>query len=74
MVQSVNTKAILTLASIVRRPGLLVPHLSVANVSEVRVGERMVWPYGFFGMRQTHNTLYFLFVLTLDRLGQLYSS
>jgi hypothetical protein len=36
MVQSVNTKAILTLASIVRRPGLLVPHLSVANVSEVR--------------------------------------
>lgn len=37
MVQSVNTKAILTLASIMRRPGLLVPHVSVANVTEVNV-------------------------------------
>jgi len=36
MVQSVNTKAVLMLATIARRPSLLVPHVSVANVSEVR--------------------------------------
>ena len=35
MVQSINTKAILTLASIFRRPNLLVPHVSVASVSDV---------------------------------------
>lgn len=35
MVQSVNSKAILTLASVIRRPALLVPHLSVPTVSHV---------------------------------------
>jgi phosphatidylglycerophosphatase GEP4 len=35
MVQSVNSKAILTLASVVRRPSLLVPHLSVPTVSQI---------------------------------------
>jgi phosphatidylglycerophosphatase GEP4 len=35
MVQSLNTKALLTLASVVRRPALLVPHVSVRNVSEL---------------------------------------
>jgi phosphatidylglycerophosphatase GEP4 len=35
MVQSINTKAIVTLASIVRRPGLLVPHISVHTLSEL---------------------------------------
>jgi phosphatidylglycerophosphatase GEP4 len=35
MVQSLNTKALLTLASVVRRPSLLVPHVSVTNVSQL---------------------------------------
>ena len=35
MVQSINTKALLTLASVARRPSLLVPHLSVPTVSAV---------------------------------------
>jgi phosphatidylglycerophosphatase GEP4 len=35
MVQSINTKAIWTLATIVRRPSLLVPQLSVATVSDI---------------------------------------
>lgn len=35
MVQSVNSKAILTLASVIRRPALLVPHLSVSTVSQI---------------------------------------
>mmetsp|Transcript_25460 Transcript_25460/g.36492 ORF Transcript_25460/g.36492 Transcript_25460/m.36492 type:complete len:245 (+) Transcript_25460:39-773(+) len=35
MVQSLNTKAILTLASVVRRPYLACPHVHVRNVSEV---------------------------------------
>jgi phosphatidylglycerophosphatase GEP4 len=35
MVQSLNTKALLTLASVARRPALLVPHVSVVNVSAV---------------------------------------
>lgn len=35
MVQSLNTKAILTLASVVRRPALLVPHATVSTVSEL---------------------------------------
>jgi len=35
MVQSVNTKAIMTLTTILRRPALLVPHVSVSNISEV---------------------------------------
>ena len=35
MVQSINTKAIVTIASIVRRPGLLVPHISVGTLSEL---------------------------------------
>lgn len=35
MVQSVNTKALVTLASIVRRPGLLVPHVTVTNISQL---------------------------------------
>ena len=39
MVQSINTKAILTLASVARRPGLMVPHVSVANVSEIDFGK-----------------------------------
>lgn len=33
MVQAINTKAIFTLASVIRRPSLLVPHVSVATVS-----------------------------------------
>ena len=35
MVQSINTKAIVTIASIVRRPALLVPHISVGTLSEL---------------------------------------
>ena len=35
MVQSINTKALLTLASVVRRPSLMVPHVSLANVSQL---------------------------------------
>ena len=35
MVQSLNTKAILSLASVVRRPSLMVPHVAVANVSKL---------------------------------------
>lgn len=35
MVQSLNTKALLTLASVARRPSLLVPHLSVPTVSQI---------------------------------------
>lgn len=35
MVQSLNTKALLTLASVVRRPSLMVPHVSLANVSQL---------------------------------------
>lgn len=35
MVQSINTKALLTLASVVRRPGLLTPHVAVDTVSQV---------------------------------------
>jgi phosphatidylglycerophosphatase GEP4 len=35
MVQSINTKAIWMLATIVRRPSLLVPQLSVATVSDI---------------------------------------
>jgi phosphatidylglycerophosphatase GEP4 len=35
MVQSLNTKAILTLASVVRRPSLLVPHVALRNISEL---------------------------------------
>jgi phosphatidylglycerophosphatase GEP4 len=35
MVQSLNTKALFTLASVVRRPSLMVPHVSVSNVSEL---------------------------------------
>jgi phosphatidylglycerophosphatase GEP4 len=35
MVQSINTRALVTLASIVRRPGLLVPQISVHTVSEL---------------------------------------
>lgn len=35
MVQSLNTKALLTLASVARRPSLLVPHLSVPTVSAI---------------------------------------
>jgi phosphatidylglycerophosphatase GEP4 len=35
MVQSINTKAIMTLASIMRRPGLLVPHVSCSSISEI---------------------------------------
>lgn len=35
MVQSFNTKALLTLASVVRRPSLLVPHVSLENVSQL---------------------------------------
>jgi hypothetical protein len=63
MVQSVNTKAILTLASIVRRPGLLVPHLSVANVSEVRTSQQewcqgCLSGSGYFVMRQSHYALF----------------
>ncbi|KAL3945106.1 MAG: hypothetical protein SGBAC_000835 [Bacillariaceae sp.] len=35
MVQSLNTKALLTLASVIRRPSLLVPHVSLDNVSQL---------------------------------------
>lgn len=35
MVQSLNTKAIVTLASVMRRPYLASPHLSVGTISEV---------------------------------------
>ncbi|GKY93167.1 hypothetical protein MPSEU_000284700 [Mayamaea pseudoterrestris] len=35
MVQSINTKAIVTLASIVRRPGLIVPQISVHTISQL---------------------------------------
>lgn len=35
MVQTINAKAILTLASVARRPALLVPHLSVPTISDV---------------------------------------
>lgn len=35
MVQSLNTKAIWTLASVIRHPSLLVPTLSVSNVSDI---------------------------------------
>uniref|UniRef100_A0A7R9X168 Phosphatidylglycerophosphatase n=2 Tax=Craspedostauros australis TaxID=1486917 RepID=A0A7R9X168_9STRA len=35
MVQSLNTKALLTLASVARRPSLLVPHVAVSNISEL---------------------------------------
>eukprot|EP00547_Thalassionema_nitzschioides_P005947 CAMPEP_0194203916 /NCGR_PEP_ID=MMETSP0156-20130528/3566_1 /TAXON_ID=33649 /ORGANISM="Thalassionema nitzschioides, Strain L26-B" /LENGTH=193 /DNA_ID=CAMNT_0038929777 /DNA_START=95 /DNA_END=673 /DNA_ORIENTATION=- len=35
MVQSINAKALFTLASVLRRPSLLVPHVNVSNVSEV---------------------------------------
>ncbi|CAB9502188.1 Conserved hypothetical protein [Seminavis robusta] len=35
MVQSMNTKALLTLASVARRPGLMTPHVSVDTVSEI---------------------------------------
>ena len=33
MVQSVNTKALVTLASVMRRPYLLSPHVHVSNIS-----------------------------------------
>lgn len=35
MVQSLNTKALLALASVVRRPSLMVPHVSLDNVSQL---------------------------------------
>ncbi|KAL3940356.1 MAG: hypothetical protein SGARI_000996 [Bacillariaceae sp.] len=35
MVQSLNTKALVTLASVIRHPSLMVPHVSVDNVSEL---------------------------------------
>jgi phosphatidylglycerophosphatase GEP4 len=35
MVQSINAKALLTLASVVRRPALLVPHVALNNVSQL---------------------------------------
>ena len=35
MVQSLNTKALLTLASVVRRPTLMTPHLAVDTISQV---------------------------------------
>jgi phosphatidylglycerophosphatase GEP4 len=35
MVQSLNTKALVTLASVIRRPSLVVPHVSVDNISQV---------------------------------------
>jgi phosphatidylglycerophosphatase GEP4 len=35
MVQAVNTKAIFTLASVMRRPHLLVPHVSVDTISQL---------------------------------------
>lgn len=33
--QSINTKALLTLASVVRRPSLFVPHVALSNVSQL---------------------------------------
>lgn len=35
MVQALNTKALLTFASVLRRPSLMVPHVSVATISEI---------------------------------------
>lgn len=35
MVQSLNTKALLTLASVARRPGLMTPHVAVDTVSQL---------------------------------------
>lgn len=35
MVQSLNTKALVTLASVIRRPSLLVPHVSVPTISHL---------------------------------------
>jgi phosphatidylglycerophosphatase GEP4 len=35
MVQSINTKAIIALAAVFRRPGLIVPHVSVATCSDI---------------------------------------
>jgi len=35
MVQSLNTKALATLAYVLRHPTILIPHVSVANVSEL---------------------------------------
>jgi phosphatidylglycerophosphatase GEP4 len=35
MVQSINTKAIMTLASVLRRPSLLIPHWSVRTISDI---------------------------------------
>lgn len=35
MVQAVNSKAILTLATVVRKPSLIVPHISISCISEV---------------------------------------
>jgi phosphatidylglycerophosphatase GEP4 len=35
MVQSINTKALLTLASVIRHPSLLVPQVSVAHISQL---------------------------------------
>ena len=35
MVQSINTRALLALASVVRRPSLLVPHVALQNVSQL---------------------------------------
>mmetsp|Transcript_31265 Transcript_31265/g.47927 ORF Transcript_31265/g.47927 Transcript_31265/m.47927 type:complete len:228 (+) Transcript_31265:95-778(+) len=35
MVQSINTRALLTLASVMRRPYLMSPHVHVANISEL---------------------------------------
>jgi hypothetical protein len=39
MVQSINTKAIFTLASVLRRQALIVPHVSVANVSGKKIDQ-----------------------------------
>ncbi len=36
MVQSLNTKALLALASVVRRPSLMVPHVTLENVSQLQ--------------------------------------
>ena len=35
MVQSLNTKALAALAYVIRHPTVLVPHVSVSNVSEL---------------------------------------
>ena len=35
MVQSINTKALLTLASVARRPGLVTPHVALDTVSQL---------------------------------------